>query len=176
MSKLVILARDGVINQEIGRPVSDPDDWQPIPGSLEAIARLNQAGFLVTVATNQPGLARGELDLDSLNTIHHRLHDQLDRLGGHLVAIVYCPHAPEEGCDCRKPGIGMHRQLMERFDVTAKEVIVVGDRESDLMPARTLGARCFLVRTGLNDVVLAEEDGRVFDDLAHVASALLTED
>lgn len=176
MSKLVILSRDGVINQELGRAITDPDDWQAIPGSLEAIARLNQAGFRVTVATNQPGLARGELDLDSLNAIHHRLHDQLDRLGGHLVAIVYCPHAPDEGCDCRKPAAGMHRQLMERFDVSAEDLIVVGDRATDMLPAQAIGSRCFLVRTGLSGVALPDDDNSVFDDLAHVASALLTEE
>lgn len=176
MSKLVILARDGVINQDIGRPVSDPEDWLPIPGSLEAIARLNQAGFLVTVATNQPGLARGDLKLDALNVLHHRLHDQLDRLGGHLVAIAYCPHAPDEGCGCRKPLPGMHKQLLERFGISPSDTIVVGDRLSDLAPARTLGARGLLVRTGRDCDAVEDDNAEAFDDLAHVASALLIED
>ncbi len=176
LSKLVILARDGVINLDLGRPIRDPDDWQPIPGSLEAIARLSQAGFLVTVATNQPGLALGSLDLDALNAVHHRLHDRLDRVGGHLVAIAYCPHGPAEGCDCRKPQAGMHRCLLERFGVVGADAIVVGDRPTDLAPAHALGARAIWVRTGRVVDTCNDDNVEVFDDLSQVATVLLKED
>lgn len=176
MSKLVILSRDGVINEDIGGPITDPDQWQPIAGSLEAIARLSQAGYRVAAATNQPGLALGTLGLDALNAVHHRLHDQLDRVGGHLVAIAYCPHGPDEGCSCRKPRAGLHRQLMERLGVAPQDTVVVGDRPSDIVPAQVVGARGMLVRTGRAGALPEDCPVEVFDNLAHVASALLVED
>lgn len=178
MSKLVILARDGVINQDTGQPIADPNAWQPIPGSLEAIARLNQAGYRVAIATNQPGLSDGSLNLDALNEIHHLLHDRLDRIGGHLVAIAYCPHTAADACTCRKPAEGMYLQLAERFGVEMTQVTVIGDRRSDVQPALHLGARSLLVRTGrlpLDDC-LNSDGSEPFDDLAHAVSALLVEE
>lgn len=176
MNKLIILSRDGVINEDIGETIADPDQWLPIPGSLEAIARLSQAGYRVAAATNQPGLAQGVLGLDALNAIHHRLHDQLDRMGGHLVAIAYCPHGPNEGCSCRKPRAGLHRQLMERLGVGPQNTVVVGDRPSDMAAAAEIGARGVLVRTGRDGALPEDCPVELFDNLAHVASALLVED
>ena len=179
LSKLVILGRDGVINHAPGYAISHPDAWKPIPGSLEAIARLNQAGYLVAIATNQPGLAQGDLDLDQLNAIHHKLHDLLDRLGGHVVAIAFCPHSPEAGCDCRKPATGMYLQLAERFDVPLDTVIVIGTRLADVTAAANLGARPMLISTGNGAEDHLELDVHqvpCFDDLAHLASALLVEE
>lgn len=176
MSRLVILGRDGVINRHHGRTVRGPDDWQPIAGSLEAIARLNQAGLRVAVATNQPGLAQGELDLDTLNAIHHRLHDALDRLGGQLAAIACCPHAPDAGCNCRKPAPGMYLQLAERFAVTVDDLIVIGAAQADLQAADAIGARALRVCSGPEQPPPDAEPATVFDDLAHAASALLVED
>lgn len=178
MNKLVILARDGVINGYHGQAIASADAWSPIPGSLEAIARLNQAGYRVAVATNQPGLGSGEVDLDALNAIHHKLHDELDRLGGHVDAIAYCPHPHSADCGCRKPAPTMFRQLGERFGVPVENITVIGDKTVDLQAAEALGARWMLVRTGRGDATVSElgEGGApVFDDLGHAISALLVE-
>ena len=101
--KLVILDRDGVINQDSDQFIKSPDEWKPIPGSLEAIARLNQAGFQVVVATNQSGVGRGLLDMSTLNAIHDKMHRRLAQAGGHVAAVFYCPHAADANCGCRKP-------------------------------------------------------------------------
>lgn len=174
MSRLVILGRDGVINRDLGRPVAQADAWEPIPGSLEAIARLTQAGLRVAVATNQPGLAAGELDLDRLNAIHRKLHDSLDRLGGQVAAIACCPHHPQQGCECRKPALGMYRQLAERFGVTVAEVVVIGG-DADMRAAAELGALGLRVASASRGIE-AEDPAPRFDDLAHATSALLTEE
>lgn len=171
MSRLVVLGRDGVINVDPGHVIRDPDTWQPVPGSLEAIARLTQAGFRVAVATNQPGLASGELTLDALNAIHRKLHDSLDRLGGQLAAIACCPHAPDAGCECRKPAPGMYRQLAERLGVATTDLVVIGHGATDAAAAAVMGARCLEIATPLGET--AEQ---AFDDLAHAAGALLVED
>lgn len=177
MSRLVILGRDGVINRHPGHTISQPDAWEPIPGSLEAIARLTQAGLRVAVATNQPGLARGELGLDELNAIHRKLHDALDRLGGQVAAIACCPHRPEDGCDCRKPAPGMYRQLAERFGVTLGEIVVIGATEDDMQAARNLGVQAMRVLSGSDATTpLDRGDENRFDNLGHAVSALLAED
>lgn len=177
MSRLVILGRDGVINRHLGHAINHPDAWQPLPGSLEAIARLNQAGVHVAVATNQPGLASGELDLDTLNAIHHKLHDALDRLGGQVAAIACCPHAPDSGCPCRKPEIGMFEQLAERFGVTVSEVVVIGATDADIEAAQRFGAFGVRVLTGAHPPSPETTQTAIqFDNLADAAYALLKEE
>lgn len=179
MSKLVILGRDGVINHYHGHAIASADDWTPIPGSLEAIARLTQAGYRVAVATNQPGLAAGLFDLDALNAIHHKLHQQLDRIGGHVDVIAYCPHSASQGCECRKPATGMFRQIAERFGIDLAQVAVISARSSDIQAAQSIGAHALLVRSDRPDqpdITANLDDQRVFDDLSHAINTLLVED
>ena len=112
---LVILDRDGVINQDSDAYIKSPEEWIPIPGSLEAIARLNHAGILVAVASNQSGLGRGLFDLDTLNAMHAKFHQALGRAGGHVDGIFFCPHTPQDGCDCRKPRPGLLHAISQRI-------------------------------------------------------------
>lgn len=181
LSRLVILDRDGTINVDAPDGIRSADDWQPIAGSLQAIARLNQAGYRVAVATNQSGIAKGWFDLDTLNAMHRKLHDQLDRLGGHVDAIAFCPHQAGDGCDCRKPSPGMLERIAERFGVEPANAVVIGDSLRDIQAARSAGARPLLVRTGkgrtteqqLGDDIVHID---VYDDLTQAVSALLLED
>lgn len=180
-TNLVILSRDGVINQDSEQSIRSAEAWLPIPGSLQAIARLNQAGYRVAIATNQPAIGRGQLDLDSLNAVHHKLHDLLDRIGGHVDVIAHCPHHADEGCDCRKPRSGMYRQIAERFGVELTGVAVIGDSLRDLEAALAENARPMLVRTGkgaATEELLGELNANIeiYDNLAHAVSALLVED
>jgi len=118
--KLIILDRDGVINFDSDSYIKTPAEWRPIPGSLEAIARLNQAGYCVAVATNQAGIARGLFTMQTLNAIHQKLHTSAQAVGARVDAIFFCPHAADENCDCRKPRPGMVQAIGHRFDVTLK--------------------------------------------------------
>ena len=147
-AKAVILSRDGVINEEADGFIKSPQEWRPIAGSLEAIARLNQAGCQVIVTTNQPGLARGLFDIDTLNAIHKRLYRQLDRLGGHLDGIFFCPHRPSDNCPCRKPRPGMIEQARERFHLDLADAVMIGHQSRDLEAARAAAVRPILVMTG----------------------------
>ena len=145
---MVILGRDGVINEYSEQFIKSPEEWRPIPGSLQAIAGLNKAGYQVVITTNQSGLARGLFDIDTLNAIHHRLYDELDRVGGHLDGIFFCPHRPSDNCNCRKPRPGMLEQVARRFHVELAETWVIGDSTPDLEAAHAAGARSMLVLTG----------------------------
>jgi D-glycero-D-manno-heptose 1,7-bisphosphate phosphatase len=146
--KLVILDRDGTLNVDREDFVKSPDEWEPLPGALEAVARLNQDGWHVVLATNQPGIGRGLLDMASLNAIHARMNTELARLGGRIDAVFFCPHAPEDGCDCRKPQPGLIVQIGERFGIDLARVPVVGDSLRDLQATRSAGAQPHLVLTG----------------------------
>lgn len=146
--KLVILDRDGTLNVDREDFVKSPEEWEPLPGALEAVARLNQDGWQVVLATNQPGVGRGLLDMASLNAIHARMNAELAKLGGRIDAVFFCPHTPEDGCDCRKPQPGLLVQIGERFGVDLARVPVVGDSLRDLQAARAAGAQPHLVRTG----------------------------
>ncbi len=178
--KLVILGRDGVINETREGDLRSPADWQPIPGSLEAIASLNQAGYRVVIATNQPGLARGLFDIHALNAIHRRLHDALERIGGHVDAIFFCPHRPRDNCDCRLPKPGLLRQIAERFYCDLAGVPVIGDSRRHLQAATAVGARPILVLTGLGAETREQlgEPGRVavYPDLARVVGEILAKE
>jgi D-glycero-D-manno-heptose 1,7-bisphosphate phosphatase len=146
--KLVILDRDGVINQDSDRFIKNPDEWRPIAGSLEAIAKLTQSGYRVIVATNQSGIGRGLFDMSTLNAIHEKMHRAVHQAGGRIDAIFYCPHAADSTCECRKPKPGMLKEIGLRFHTTLVGVPVVGDSLRDLEAAASVGAQPILVETG----------------------------
>ena len=145
---LIILDRDGVINQDSDAYIKSPEEWIPIPGSLEAIAKLNRAGYTVAVATNQSGLSRGYFDLKALSAMHRKMELLLSEHGGQIDAIFYCPHGPKDGCQCRKPAPGMLQDIGERFQVNLKKVFFIGDTINDLKAAAAAGVKPILVRTG----------------------------
>ena len=146
--KLVVLDRDGVINTDSDQYIKSPEEWKPIAGSLEAIARFTQAGFRVVVATNQSGVGRGLFDMATLNAMHDKMHKAVSQLGGRIDAVFFCPHAQEAGCACRKPKPGMLLEIAERFDLALAGVPAIGDSLRDLQAASAAGARPILVLTG----------------------------
>ncbi len=146
--KLVILDRDGTINVDSDEYVKSPEEWTPLPGALEAIARLNHAGWHAVVATNQSGLGRGLFDVAALNAMHAKMHKMLAALGGRVDAVFFCPHAPEDQCGCRKPAPGLFEQIGERFGVDLHGVPTVGDTARDLQAGAALGCEPHLVLTG----------------------------
>jgi len=146
--KLVILDRDGVINADSDTFIKCAAEWVPLPGSLEAIADLTNAGMTVAVATNQSGLARGLFDVDTLNRIHAVMISKIAAIGGQIDAIAFCPHGPWQGCDCRKPAPGLLLALAGRFSVPLKDVPLVGDSVRDIEAAANVGAAPILVRSG----------------------------
>ncbi len=176
--KLIILDRDGVINRDSDHYIKNPDEWEPIPGSLNAIARLNQAGFRVVVATNQSGIGRGLFDMAMLNAIHARMHRALAQVGGRIDAVFYCPHAANSNCACRKPRAGMLLEIAERFETSLHGVPAVGDSLRDLQAAVAVGATPVLVRTGKGEATLRAgglPDGvRVHADLLAVVEEVLS--
>src|SRR5450756_2364763 len=137
--KLIILDRDGVINSDSDLFIKSPAEWLPLPGSLEAIARLNQAGYRVVVATNQSGVGRGLFDMTTLNAIHDKMHKAVNQLGGRIDAVFFCPHAQDAGCACRKPQPGMLLEIAERFNVALAGVPAIGDSLRDLQAASAAG-------------------------------------
>ena len=154
--KLVILDRDGVINYDSAQFIKSPEEWIPIPGSLEAIAMLNQAGFRVALATNQSGIERGLFDMATLNAIHDKMHRALGQFGGRIDALFYCPHTADSNCDCRKPKPGMLEEISKRFGTALDGVPSVGDSLRDLQAGMPLGAQPILVRTGKGERTLSE--------------------
>ena len=176
--KLIVLDRDGVINHDSAQFIKSPHEWRPIPGSLEAIARLNHAGYRVVIATNQSGIGRGLFDMATLNTIHEKMHKALALAGGRLDALFYCPHTADAQCECRKPKTGMLREIGVRFGVDMTGVPCVGDSLRDLNAADAVGAQPMLVLTGKGEQTLREgnfpKNTVIFPDLAFAASALLT--
>lgn len=177
--KLIILDRDGVINLDSDHFIKTPDEWKPIPGSLEAIARLNQAGYRVVVATNQSGIGRGLFDMVVLNTIHTKMYKALAQVGGRIDALFYCPHAAETKCACRKPLPGMFLDIAARFNVQLSAVPAVGDSLRDLQAAAAVGAAPMLVKTGKGTATLntgnLPEGTVVFNDLAEVVTHILAQ-
>ena len=149
--KLVILDRDGTINSDSDDYVKTPEEWQPLPGALEAIARLNHAGWHVVIASNQSGLGRGLFDVASLNAMHAKMHKMLAAVGGRVDAVFYCPHSPEEFCNCRKPLPGLFEQIGSRFGVPLKGVPTAGDSVRDLQAGSSAGCEPHLVLTGKSE-------------------------
>ena len=177
--KLLILDRDGVINEDRDDYVKSPEEWVPVPGSIEAIARLHREGWRVLVATNQSALGRGLFDTSTLNAIHQKMQKAVSAAGGRLDAIFFCPHAPEDHCECRKPRPGLFRDIAARFGLDdLRGVPVVGDSLRDLQAAQPLGCALHLVRTGKGERVLAgdkplPEGTQVHADLGAFADWLL---
>ncbi|MDQ1314415.1 MAG: D-glycero-D-manno-heptose 1,7-bisphosphate phosphatase [Pseudomonadota bacterium] len=175
--KLIILDRDGVINFGSDQFIKSPDEWKPIPGSLEAIARLTRDGWRVVVATNQSGLARGLFEMATLNAIHAKMHKAVAQAGGRIEAVFYCPHAADMDCGCRKPKAGLFDEIAARYGRDLKDVPAVGDSLRDLQAAASVGALTFLVRTGKGEKTLAEgglpENTPVFADLSEAVDYLL---
>ena len=180
--KLVILDRDGTLNEDRDDFVKSADEWLPLPGALEAIARLNHAGWHTVVATNQSGLARGLLDMTALNAIHRRMNRELAALGGRIDAVFFCPHGPDDGCACRKPLPGLFAMIGERYGLDLPAVPSVGDSLRDLQAGIAAGSPTHFVRTGkaagLDDAavaaVVAQAPGTIVHaDLAAFALHLL---
>lgn len=146
--KLVILDRDGTINEDSAEYIKSVDEWEPLPGSMDAIARLNHAGWRVVVASNQSGLGRGLFEVSDLNDIHTKMHQQLAMIGGRIDAVFYCPHSPDDACHCRKPAAGLFEQISDRYAMDLKGVPTVGDSVRDLVAGVTLGCEPHLVLTG----------------------------
>ncbi|MGH8629323.1 MAG: D-glycero-beta-D-manno-heptose 1,7-bisphosphate 7-phosphatase [Burkholderiales bacterium] len=174
--KLVILDRDGTINHDSDQYIKSPAEWKPIPGSLEAIARLTQGDWRVVVATNQSGIERGLFDMATLNAIHTEMHRAVSQAGGRIDAIFFCPHAADSNCECRKPKPGLLREIGARFDIDLKGVPMIGDALRDAEAAAAVGAKPYLVLTG-KGMKTREAGGlppgtEVFEDLAAIAARL----
>ena len=181
-SRLVILDRDGTINVERDAYIQTPEEWEPLPGALDAIARLNHAGYHVVIAANMPGLGRGLFDVAALNAIQKKMNKALAAAGGRVEAMFYCPHTPDEGCSCRKPLPGLFQQIGERYRVDLRQVHAVGDSVRDVQAAVAAGCVPHLVLTGKGappaDAPLPSDyplGTRVHVDLAAFASALIAE-
>jgi D-glycero-D-manno-heptose 1,7-bisphosphate phosphatase len=175
--KLVILDRDGVINHDSDHFIKSPEEWKPIPGSLEAIARLSQAGYRVVVATNQSGVGRGLFDMTMLNAIHDKMCKAVAHAGGRIDAIFFCPHAADANCECRKPKSGMIEEIAARYKTSMAGVPAIGDSLRDLVAAARLGAQPMLVLTGkgvkTRDGGGLPEGTLIFADLAAATATLV---
>jgi len=170
MKQHIILDRDGVINVESRQYIKTVDEWIPLPGSLEAIAKLHQAGFVISVATNQSGLTRGLFDEAILSDIHTKMLNTVDAAGGKIDSVFYCPHHPDDRCECRKPKPGLLKQIAKHYEIDLKNVMMVGDSLRDLQAGVSAGAKPVLVKTGNGGEQLAKvkasiDDVLVFDDL-----------
>lgn len=181
--KLIILDRDGTINHDSADFIKSPDEWVPLPGALEAIARLNHAGWHVVLATNQSGLGRGLFEVSDLNAIHAKMHQQLQAIGGRIDAVFYCPHTQDDACQCRKPASGLFEQIGERYAIDLQGVPVVGDSERDLLAGAAVGCAPHLVLTGkaytLRGRALPDtfpSHTQVHEDLSAFADYLLTQE
>lgn len=183
--KLVILDRDGTINHERNDYVKTPEEWVPLPGAIEAIARLNHAGWHVVVATNQSGIGRGLFDMAAVNAMHAKMNQMLARQGGRVDAVFFCPHTPEDQCSCRKPLPGLFKMIGERFNTPLEGVPMVGDLPRDVLAAQSVGCEPHLVRTGhaahMADTDLVElrrqvPDLTIHPDLSAFADFLILRD
>ena len=177
-ARFVMIDRDGVINEDSGDFIKSVAEWRPIAGSLEAIAALHRAGWRVVVVTNQSGIGRGLYDEAALASIHRHMLAQVRAAGGDLAGVYYCPHLPEDNCECRKPRPGMFRALERELNVSVTGAPYIGDRLSDIEAAEGIGARPMLVRTGTGaatEQLLGTHVVAVFDDLAAAARSLLAE-
>ena len=175
--KLIILDRDGVINYDSDQFIKSPNEWKPLPGSLEAIARLVQADYRVVVATNQSGVGRGLFDMTTLNAIHDKMHKAAAQAGGRIDAVFFCPHAAQSDCACRKPKSGMLEEIAARYNADMKGVPAVGDALRDLNCAAKVGAQPILVLTGKGSKTQAAgelpQGTLIYSDLAAAVEALV---
>jgi D-glycero-D-manno-heptose 1,7-bisphosphate phosphatase len=183
--KLIILGRDGILNEFREDHIKAPEEWVAVPGALEAVSRLNHAGWHVVVATNQAGIGRGMIDMTAVNAVHAHMMRQLQLLGGRIDAVFFCPHTPEEDCDCRKPAPGLPKLIGARYGVDLAMVPMVGDTLRDLQAARAAGCEPHLVRSGRAAQLDAHELARLIEqvpgafvhsDLGELAAHLLGRD
>ncbi len=172
-TKLVILGRDGILNEYREGHVIDPAEWVPIPGALESVARLNHAGWHTVVATNQAGIGRGMIDMAVVNAVHARMNQLLLVQGGRLDAVFFCPHTPEDDCDCRKPKPGMMLDIARRYGLDLAQVPMVCDTLRDLLAAQASGCEPHLVLSGR---AAAAGDEQVRQMLGQVPGARLHSD
>ena len=177
MFKLIILDRDGVINEDSPFYIKSPDEWHAINGSLEAIAKLEHSGYKVAIATNQSGVARNYFTRDTLDLIHKKMIAEIAIAGGHLGVndIFICPHGPEDNCECRKPKPGLLLKAMQKFNVEPQETLLIGDSMRDLLAAKACGAKALLVKTGKGMQTLESEEVNVpvYNDLAEAVDFLI---
>ena len=178
--KLAILDRDGVINFDSDQYIKSPAEWRPIPGSIEAIARLNQHGYHIAVATNQSGIGRGLFDMATLNAINDKMMEMVFRQGGRIDALFFCPHTAAEECGCRKPRTGMLEEIAVRFHTELKGVPSIGDSLKDLQAAEAVGAQPILVLTGkgqaTRDAGGLPKKTLVFEDLAEASRHIVEQE
>ena len=147
-TKLVILGRDGILNVYREGHVTTPQEWHPVPGALDAVARINQAGWHTVVATNQSGIGRGMIDMSAVNAVHAHMHKLMQTQGARIDAVFFCPHTPEDGCDCRKPKPGLMQEIGRRYGVDLSNVPMVADTSRDLLAAQAAGCEPHLVLSG----------------------------
>ncbi len=175
--KLIILDRDGVINLDSDAFIKSPDEWKPIAGSLEAIAKLNHSGYRVVVCSNQSGIGRGLLDMAALNAINDKMYRALAQLGGRIDALFYCPHPAEANCACRKPKPGMFQDIAQRFNTDLAGVPSVGDSLRDLQASAAVSCQPILVLTGKGRKTQAAgglpQTTQVYEDLAAAVRAII---
>ncbi|MCK4870046.1 MAG: D-glycero-beta-D-manno-heptose 1,7-bisphosphate 7-phosphatase [Gammaproteobacteria bacterium] len=176
--KLIILDRDGVVNEDSDAYIKSPDEWHAIPGSLEAIAKLNNANILVVIASNQSGVARGYFTEETLAEIHQKMQRELAALSGHIDDIFYCPHHPNDHCACRKPETGMIKDILKKYDVAPENTLLIGDAIKDIQAAQRSGCDAALVKTGKgkNTLLICNSDCPdvpVYDDLAAAIAYIL---
>ncbi|MGE3920120.1 MAG: D-glycero-beta-D-manno-heptose 1,7-bisphosphate 7-phosphatase [Gammaproteobacteria bacterium] len=175
--KLIILDRDGVINHESKEYIKTPEEWIPLPGSLEALAQLTKMQYNIAIATNQSGLGRGLFSQQMLNLIHQKLLTTVQEQGGNISAIFYCPHTPEDQCDCRKPKPGLLYQIADHFSISLTDVLFIGDSKRDIEAAQAAGCKPILVKTGFGEETLLDNPdilpkNQVFSDLRAVVDSL----
>jgi D-glycero-D-manno-heptose 1,7-bisphosphate phosphatase len=177
--KLIILDRDGVINEDSDDYIKSPDEWIPIPGSLESIGKLSQNGFRVVITTNQSGIGRKIFSIEMLHAIHKKMNTHLSQFGGVIDGIFFCPCRPEENCDCRKPKSGLYNDVSDRLQITLENIFCVGDKIADIQAAENAGGTPILVRTGKgNDEInsgLVPKHILICDDLASFVNKIITE-
>ena len=177
--KLIILDRDGVINHDSDQFIKSPEEWQPIDGSLDAIAFLTQAGYTIAVATNQSGIARGYFNVQTLNEMHSKMHKLVRQAGGEISGVWFCPHTADSHCDCRKPKSGMILDILDRFQAQAADTYLIGDSLRDLQAIANVGGKPILVHTGKGMKTLAKESEhlpqgtQIFDSLLDFAVQLV---
>jgi D-glycero-D-manno-heptose 1,7-bisphosphate phosphatase len=177
LDRFILLDRDGVINHDSDQFIKSPDEWQPIEGSLEAIALLNKQGYQVAVISNQSGLARGLFNLTTLQQIHAKMLQMVEAQGGKITAIYFCPHGPDDQCNCRKPKPGMLETFASEYGVDIQNTVLVGDSIVDMQAAQAAGAQFMLVKTGKGQRTLAqypELNIPFFDDLYDAAKHIIS--
>lgn len=174
--KLIILDQAGVINQSSDTFIKSPDEWIPIPGSLEAVARLTHSGYRVIIATNQSGIGRGLIDMATYNAINDKMYKAVNQAGGRIDAIFFCPHSSTDKCSCRKPATGLFDEIMQRYGVNLSNVPAIGDSLKDLQAAVAAGAIPILVLTGNGQTTRTEKEmpahTQIFENLAMAVDAL----